>query len=385
MRKWISLTLVLLLICLVHAGAFATTATDEKRVYYPDFLSEYNAFMQELLHNKPAKGDLKKADKQGNIPFTIKGVEGTIEGLLVKDPGEEQIAAPDWKGHVNNFTITLKYHGSVFPVLAAIHALTSDEKLNGNDAFNEFFEAAYRQFNPDGLGQFEIRNYRGQIIEKSKEGLAVKVSFNYLAGIEPDPPYTAEQLALPVDLEGFVERWNFEGYTQSANILGSAVIHTKKFVPYKVKTGKADEQGLVPFVMSFQHPAAKVEIEGFTRNNLIESVKMRYTPPNSELNYITTGCIGIVKILYAMSGIENPTGLMRYRDYDVIAQHFQKEMYTAWLTFNFYRVKNGSELREGELEKLLEAKPFNGYQISTTVHEENGLIIREYSFTRTGL
>lgn len=374
MKKRISLMVaMLLLLGLAHAGA---AATEEKRILYLDFLAEYGAFVQQtMLSDDAVKGNLKKADKQGNMPFSIKGAEGTVEGLLIKDASAEKIAAPEWRGRVDNFTITLKYPGSVFPVLAAIHALTSNEKMNSNN-HDVLLEAAYRQFNPDGLGQFEIANYRGQIIEKSKEGLAVKVTFKYLAGIEPDPPYSAQQQDVPVDLDSFVERWNFEGYTSNANLMD------KNYKPYKLKTGKADAEGLMPFSMVHANEGIRVEVEGFTLNSIIQSGTLRLTPAKSAYNYLSTTFAHAIRPMYAISGIDNPTGLMRYRDLEMIAQQFQHEVNTSCLAsfFEYMRV----DIPPEKLKKMLDEKPFNGYQISFTDNEDNGVIIREYIFTKIG-
>lgn len=388
MKRQISLLLAfLMLVGMVSWNALDAAAVEEKQIYYPYFLAQYNAFVQKALSSKPSKGSLKKEDTHGNVPFSIKGAEGTIEGLLIKDPGVEKISAPDWKGRVDSFTITLKYPGNVIPVLAAIHALTSNEQMNesGYGNYDWLLEAASKQFNPDGRGQFEIENFRGQILEKSKEGLASTISFKYLASIEPDVYTSMDQEIIPVDLESFVERWNFEEYCRNAKILGDASsIGKSKYIPLKIKTGKSNAEGLVPFSMNREIKAARLgkiftmEVEGFTGNNLIESVKVRYTPSKAEFNYVSTDYFLALTPLYAISGIDNPTGFLRYGDYDAIARYFQYEFYPSWFIGGFRR----KEILPDKFKNILEAEPFNGYQITFTDHEENGVIVREYVFTR---
>ena len=96
MNKGISLLLVLmLLVSFCTAQVSATASHDENRVLYVDFLQRYSSFVQETMGSKKrSKGDIKKEKKDGTTPFSIKGEEGALEGLLVKVPGIEKIAAP---------------------------------------------------------------------------------------------------------------------------------------------------------------------------------------------------------------------------------------------------------------------------------------------------
>lgn len=380
MKRRISLLLVLLLLVTFwNIQVFATVPDEENRVLYTDFLENYSSFVQETMRSKnTAKDNVKREKKDGMTPFSIKGEEGTLEGLLVKVPGVKKIEAPHFKGWVDSFMITLKYPGSVFPVLGAIHALTAKSQ-SGEMEHDVKVEEAYMKFNPDAQGEFRLENFKGQILEKTKEGLAKKISFNYAPGTVQDAPDTAVAGDVPVDLDGFAKRWNFEGFTSSANIQADRYTTSIKFKAFPVKTGKADEQGRVPFTMVSDNKRVKVEVKGFLLDGIVQSVAVRYIPANEKYeSAVNLTPFGIKRSLYALSGADNSSGLMRYRDLHLIAGQFNHKVYYPFMFASSQYSRSGMEFPE--LEPILETKPFNGYQVIVSNIEENGLNVREYGF-----
>lgn len=380
MNRRISLLLVLLfLLSFLGGQAMALSPQEESRVLYADFLQRYSAFVQEAVSSKTAaKGSLKKEKKDGMRPFSIKGEEGTLEGLLVKASGAENAAAPEGDGWVDSFTITLKYPGNVYPVLGAIHALAGEAQAKGQD-IKAKIEEAYMMCNPDAQGTFHIPNFTVQTLDKTKDGLAKKISFSFTPGSMQGAPDAGTTAPVPVDLDGFVNRWRFETLTSSANVQTSRyIVSIKPKVP-KLKTGKADEQGQAPFTMVTDNGRIKVEVNGMLLDGIVQSVTVRYIPAKAAYatnpNYIRTD---VKRALYALSGAVTGSGLMPYRDLRIIAgQHgdllkpfaFADSLYGGMIEFEFQ-----------EMKTILESKPFNGYQVSISNVEENGINVRQFDF-----
>lgn len=381
MNRRICLLLVLLfLLSCLGVQAMVLSPQEESRVLYTDFLQRYSAFVQEAVSSKTAaKGTLKKEKKDGTQPFSIKGEEGTLEGLLVKASGAENAAVPEGDGWVDSFTITLKYPGNVYPVLSAIHALASEAQAREQDIRTKI-EEAYIKFNPDAQGEFHIPNFTGRTLEKTKDGLAKKISFSYTPGITQDMPDVGAAAHVPVDLDGFVNRWRFETLTSSANVQTSRYIVSNKPKVPKLKAGKADEKGQVPFTMMTDNGRVKVEVNGMLLDGIVQSVTVRYIPAKAAYaahpDYIRTD---IKRALFALSGADTGSGLMPYRDLRMIAgQHgdlvkpfvFADSHYVGEAEFDFQ-----------EMKIILESKPFNGYQVNISNVEMNGLNVRQFDFT----
>lgn len=369
-RRMIILIVFVLLFSFGSAQVLAAAANEENRVLYTDFLKNYTSFEWSAVYSrKAAEGTLKREKKDGTTPFSIKGEEGTLEGMLVRVPGSEEIAGSNFDGWVDNFTITLKYPGSVFPVLGAIHALTPGVQAEEKDPSTEV-EEAYMKFNPDAQGEFRLENFKGKILDKAKNGLARKVSFQYAPGTVQDAPDTAARGTIPVDLDGFAKRWNFEGLTSYA------YIESTTFKAFPVKKGKADGQGRVPFTMVSDNKRIKVEVKGLLLDGIVQSVTVRYIPANEQYETAADySPVSIKRALYALSGADNNSGLMRYKDLYMTAGQFDHLLYPSVLA-SAWNLGVGSP----EWNSVLEAKPFNGYQITVSLTKENGLRVKEYGF-----
>ena len=369
-RRMIILLVLVLVSSFGSAQVLAASSNGENRVLYTDFLENYTSFEWSAVYSrKAAEGNLKREKKDGTIPFSIKGKEGTLEGLLVRVPGTEAIAGSHFEGWVDSFTITLEYPGRAFPVLGASHALTSDVQSEEKDP-NTKVEEAYMKFNPDAQGEFRLENFKGKILDKTKSGLAKKVSFQYTPGTVQDAPDTAAGGTIPVDLDGFAKRWNFEGFTSYANI------ESTTFKAFPVKKGKADGQGRVPFTMVSDNKRIKVEVKGLLLDGIVQSVTVRYIPANEQ--YETTADsspVSIKRALYALSGSDNNSGLMRYKDLYLTAGQFDHLIYPSMFA-SAWDLGVGSS----EWNPVLEAKLFNGYQITISFTKENDLRVKEYNF-----
>lgn len=357
----------------------ANAQDDDARVPYQEFLDRFHSFLAAMHSDQYQKSSVfqsvvKKEGKDGRMPFTFTGPEGKLNGYLAGDRDDGSFSGKE-SGLVDSFTLSLKYPGDIHPVLAGISALSAHSSTN---LFNKdlMTNTAYRQVNPNDEGQFDIRNYRVSTLKKTKQGLASEIGFMYTAGARPDASVNlnltgnditlATQDTVPIDVKGFFERYNFIGRTVASNLLWD------KFTEYKVKTGKENKEGLVPFSSQFKGKFVTNTFKGLARNGIVETVTFRHE------NKVPIRIVTVFELLYAISGLTNTSGLLSYKDLEQIANPFGgKYFQTEWTVLNGELVR--SEISSKNLKMLLQANPINGYKVEYDESDDGSII--EYRFT----
>lgn len=369
MKKPMMLLLLLVLFINQACGALPAHALElAARVPYTQFVARFHAFLAEErnVESIDFKASVKKAGKDGRMPFTITGSESKLTGSLVGDQGDGGFSDKE-SGLVDSVTIELKYPGDVFPVLAAISALGSISMTN----------TAYRHINPDDDGWFDIPNYRVSILKKSKNGLASQVSFEYAADARADatlsPAPSAYDISVPssdaiaVDVKGFFQRVNLFGRTVHANMFNA------KFTDYKAKMGKTGEDGLAPFAAKLSNKFVTNTYEGLARDGIIETLTFRHEAKQFGLNRLYF----VFELLYAINGASNTSGLLSYDELERVAYPFGGHLQTQWVVMN-HQLDN-LEVSAADLKTYLEANSINGYQVAYNESEDGRNI--EYVFT----